>query len=39
MVFMYVDNEVYYGHLVDSEHIIKTRLHADLYMLFDNRYV
>jgi len=37
-VFMYVHNEIYYGHLVDSEHIEMSRLHPDLYMIFDNKY-
>eukprot|EP00918_Siedleckia_nematoides_P034694 GHVU01075451.1.p1 GENE.GHVU01075451.1~~GHVU01075451.1.p1 ORF type:complete len:720 (+),score=75.26 GHVU01075451.1:2-2161(+) len=37
-VFMYIDNQVYYGHLVNSEFYNTTRLHNDLWMLFDNKY-
>lgn len=38
-VFMFVDNQVYYGHLLDSEKYETTHLHNDLYEIFDNRYV
>lgn len=38
VIFIYVDNEIYYGHLVDSENYETTHKHNDLYMIFDNRY-
>ena len=38
-IFMFVDNQEYYGHLVDSEHFETKQLHNDLYEIFDNRYV
>lgn len=36
---MYVDNLVYYGHLVDPSNYQTSHLHNDLYEIFDNKYV
>lgn len=38
-IFMYVDNQRYYGHLVVSENFETTHKHNDLFALLDNRYV
>lgn len=37
-VFMYVDNQFYYGHLVNSAHYETSHVHNDLYSIFDNPY-
>jgi len=38
-IFLYIDNQQHYGHLVDAENFDTTHLHNDLYQIFDNRYV
>jgi len=38
-IFLYIDNQQYYGHLVNTENFDTTHLHNDLYQIFDNRYV
>ncbi|XP_050425318.1 procollagen-lysine,2-oxoglutarate 5-dioxygenase isoform X2 [Adelges cooleyi] len=37
-VFMYVDNQYTYGHLIDSETFDTTLKHPEVYQLFENRY-
>ncbi|KAK2187715.1 hypothetical protein NP493_156g03050 [Ridgeia piscesae] len=37
-IFLYIDNQQYYGHLVNTENFDTTHLHNDLYQIFDNRY-
>lgn len=39
LIFMYIDNQIYYGHLIDSENYDMTHKHSDLWEIFDNRYV
>ena len=36
-IFMYSDNQEYYGHLTDSTNYDVTRRNPDMYMLFDNK--
>ncbi len=36
---MYVDNQEYYGHLVNSDNYDTSHKHSDLYQIFDNKYV
>lgn len=36
---MYVDNQFYYGHLVNSAHYETSHVHNDLYSIMDNPYV
>ena len=36
---MYIDNQQYFGHLVNSENFETTHKHSDLFSLMDNRYV
>jgi len=38
VIFMYVDNRVYYGHLTDSSNFETSHLHNDLYAIMDNLY-
>jgi len=38
IIFMYVDNRVYYGHLTDSSNFETSHLHNDLYAIMDNVY-
>lgn len=38
-IFMYIDNQKYYGLLVNSENFRAERAHGDLYEIFDNREV
>jgi len=38
VIFMYVDNRVYYGHLTDSSNFETSHLHNDLYAIVDNVY-
>ena len=38
LIFMYVDNRVYYGHLTDSSNFETTHRHNDLYAIIDNVY-
>ena len=38
LIFMYIDNRVYYGHLTDSSNFETTHLHNDLYTIMDNLY-
>ncbi len=38
-IFLYVDNQKYFGHLVNSENFETTHKHNDLYSLMDNKYV
>lgn len=39
--FLHVDNQRYYGFLVDSEEFVNDgdRLHPEMYEIFKNRYV
>lgn len=37
-IFMYVNNEDYYGHLVSGDEFDQSHLHNDLYALFSNKY-
>ena len=36
---MYLDNTVYYGHLVDPDNYQTTHLHNDMYEIINNPYV
>ena len=36
---MHVDNQEYYGHLVNPESFTTSHLHNDLYEIFENKYV
>jgi len=38
VIFMYVDNRVYYGHLTDSSNFETSHLHNDMYAIIDNLY-
>lgn len=38
LIFMYIDNELYYGHLIDSDNMEANHKHSDLWEIFDNRY-
>jgi len=38
LIFIYVDNRVYYGHLTDSSNFETSHLHNDLYTIIDNVY-
>jgi len=38
VVFIYVDNRVYFGHLTDSSNFETTHVHNDLYAIMDNLY-
>jgi len=38
VIFMYVDNRIYYGHLTDSSNFETSHLHNDLYTIVDNIY-
>jgi len=38
LIFMYVDNRVYYGHLTDSSNFETSHLHNDMYAIIDNLY-
>ena len=38
-IFMYIDNQQYFGHLVNSENFETTHKHSDLFSLQDNKYV
>ena len=36
---MYVDNQKFFGHLVNSDNFETTHKHNDLYAMVENRYV
>ena len=38
IIFIYVDNRIYYGHLTDSSNFETSHLHNDLYAIMDNVY-
>lgn len=38
-MFMYLDNQDYYGHLVYYDNFDTTHMHNDMYSIFDNPYV
>jgi len=38
VIFMYVDNRVYFGHLTDSSNFDTSHLHNDLYTIIENIY-